>query len=328
MPKHRLFVVPVDFSREMEAAVAAAFALAKRWDAEVHLLEVVPQRGPSLLADHANLRLEYGATSRNDWSRLEQSLNTAERGGTRVRAFTFRGVTTKVIASYAQLKKATLLVVGKHYGTPRWNRNARLVGSLSRAAPAPVLVLPPQHRSEKNKSLAFGQIVSAIDFTVASAVATRTVLDLVRRTGAQVTLVHALKASHPTVYSGSAALRVVRNLQAQAAQVAERLRRKIPADVRLRTDARVTTGDPYRAILRIASEVKADLIVMGVPPRSRFDEVLFGSTLRNVLRRTKIPLLVLPVLTGAYKWLQETDGVEIAVTPRIPARPKQLRARS
>jgi hypothetical protein len=25
--------------------------------------------------------------------------------------------------------------------------------------------------------------------------------------------------------------------------------------------------------------------VMGMPPRSRFDEVLFGSSLRNVLRR-------------------------------------------
>ena len=296
MLKHPLFVVPVDFSREMETGVAAAFALAKRWGAEVHLLEVVPQRGPSLLDHETNLRLEYGATSRNDWSRLEDSMHTAERGGMRVRALTFRGEATKVIASYAQLKKATLLVIGKHYGTPRWNRNARLVGSLSRAAPAPVLVLPPQRRTEKNKSLLFGHIVSAIDFTVASAVAVRTVLDLVRRTGARLTLVHALRTSHPMVLSGGAAVRVARNLQVQAAQVAERLRHKIPANFRLRVDARVTTGDPHRAILSVASEVKADLIVMGVPPRSRFDEVLFGSTLRNVLRRTKIPVLVLPVL--------------------------------
>jgi len=92
-------------------------------------------------------------------------------------------------------------------------------------------------------------------------------------------------------------------------------------------DARVPTGDPRRAILRVASEIKADLIVMGVPPRSRFDEVLFGSTLRSVLRRTKIPVLVLPVLAGAYKWLEETDGVEIAVTPRTPPRAKRLLAR-
>ena len=103
------------------------------------------------------------------------------------------------------------------------------------------------------------------------------------------------------VFSGGEAVRVARNLQGQAAQVAERLRQKIPANVRIRVDARVTTGDPHRGILGIASEVKADLIVMGVPPRSRFDEVLFGSTLRNVLRRTKIPVLVLPVLAGSVQ---------------------------
>ena len=52
--KHPLFVVPVDFSPEMERGVVAAFALAKRLDAEVHLLEVVPRRGRSLLEDEAN----------------------------------------------------------------------------------------------------------------------------------------------------------------------------------------------------------------------------------------------------------------------------------
>ena len=129
------------------------------------------------------------------------------------------------------------------------------------------------------------------------------------------------------VLSGGDARRVIRNLQGRATQVAERLRRKIPADVRIRVEARVTTGEPHRGILDIASEVNADLIVMGVPPRSRFDEVLFGSTLRSVLRRAKVPVLVLPVLAGAYRWLEETDGVEIAVTPRTPVREKRLFAR-
>ena len=328
MVKAPLFVVPVDFAPEMEATVSAAFALAKKCGAHVHLLEVVSRRAPSLLDDRADVRLGGRITSKRDWSRLEDSIHAAERGGIHVRTVAYRGDATKIIASYAQLTKARLLVIDKHYGTSRWRRNTRVVSTLSRAAPAPVLVLPPQQRAEKNKSLSFGHIVSAVDFTVASAVAVRTVLDLIRRTGARLTLVHALKNDpHHMVFSGGEALRVTRNLQGRAAQVAERLRRKIPADVRIRVDARVTTGDPHRGILDIASEVNADLIVMGVPPRSRFDEVLFGSTLRSVLRRAKIPVLVLPVLAGAYKWLEETDGVEIAVTPKTPVRAKRLLAR-
>lgn len=52
-----LFVVPVDFSREMEATVSAAFALAKKREADVPLLEVVPPRGPSLLDTTTDIRL-------------------------------------------------------------------------------------------------------------------------------------------------------------------------------------------------------------------------------------------------------------------------------
>ena len=130
----------------------------------------------------------------------------------------------------------------------------------------------------------------------------RTVSDLIRRTGARLTLVHALQnVPRHMVFSGGEALRVTRNLQVQAAHVAERLRRKAPVDIRVRVEARVTTGDPHRGILDIASEVDADLIVMGVPPRTRFDEMLFGSTLRNVLRRAKIPVLVLPVPAGGVQ---------------------------
>ena len=298
MLKASRFVVPVDFSPEMEATVSAALALARKCGADVHLLEVVSPRGPSLL-DATDTRSDGRATSKRDWSRLEDLIQAAERGSINIRTVAYRGDATRIVTSYVQLVKATLLVIGQHYGTPRWRRNTRIVSTLSRAAPAPVLVLPPRRRSEKTKSLSFGHIVSAVDFTVASAVAVRTVLDLIRRTGARLTLVHALKnAPHQMVYSGGGALRVARNLRGQAAQVAEHIRRKVRADASIRVDARVTTGDPHHGILDIASEVKADLIVMGVPPRSRFDEVLFGSTLRSVLRRAKIPVLVLPVLGG------------------------------
>ena len=191
----------------------------------------------------------------------------------------------------------------------------------------PVLILPPGPHLKNNKSRPFSHVVSAVDFKVASAVAVRTVVDLIRRTGARLTLVHALKdAPGQMVFSGGEALKVTRNLRDRAAQVAERLRRKVPSNLRVRVDARVTTGDPHRGILDIAAEVNADLIVMGVPPRSRLDEVLFGSTLRQVLRRTKIPVLVIPVVAGAYKWLEQTDGVEVAVTTGNSRRPKRRAA--
>ena len=325
--KAPLFVVPVDFEPAMEAAVSAAFALAKPCGAAVHLLEVVPPRGPSLLEANRDPLSGGPMTSKRDWSRLDDWIHAAERERKHVRMVVYRGDPVKVITSYAELTKTRLIVIDKHYGTSRWRRNTRIVSTLSRAAPVPVLALPPEDRAGTNKSLAFGHIVSAVDFTVASAVALRTVLDVMRRSAARLTLVHALKnVPNHTVYSGGEALRVTRNLKRRADQVAEQLRRKIPATARVRVDARVTTGDPHRGILDVATEVNADLIVMGVPPRSRLDEVLFGSTLRSVLRRATIPVLVLPVRAGANQWLAETDGVEI-VRSTAPARAKRRLAR-
>jgi nucleotide-binding universal stress UspA family protein len=302
-----IFVVAVDFSPEMEATVAAAVALARQCGAKVDLLEVVPSRRPSLLDSEARL----GRTHRpRDWSRLEDSIRAAERARIHVRTVAYQGDAIRIIPSYVQRVRARLIAIGQHYGTSRWRRNTRIVSTLSRTAPVPVLVLPPQRWSMTNKSLSFAHIVSAVDFTVASAVAVRTVLDLFRRTRTRLTLVHTLKnMPEHMVFSGGEALAVARKLKGQAAQLAEHFRRKIPANANVRVEARVTTGDPYRGILEIASEVNADLIVMGVPPRSRIDEVLFGSTLRRVLRRANIPVLVLPVAAGAYEWLDKTNGL-------------------
>ena len=81
MLKTPLFVVPVDFSPEMEATVAAAFALAKGCGAHVDLLEVVPTRGPSMLDDKGPTGLGDRVTSSRDWSRLETPIELAKREG-------------------------------------------------------------------------------------------------------------------------------------------------------------------------------------------------------------------------------------------------------
>ena len=304
MAKSPLFVVPVDFSRDMEGTVQRP-SLSREDTAPRSICSKSCRR----VARHSSVTRTTQAGSKGNKSRLEHAIKTAAHAPIAVRTVSHRGDAATIIPSYMQLVKARLLVIGQHYGTPRWRRNARLVGTLCRAAPGPVLVLPPGVTA-KTTARAFGHILSAVDFTVASAVAVRTTIGLIRQTGARLTLVHALKnAPHRTVFSGSEAARAARNLRGQAAHMAERLRRNMPADVRIRVDARVTTGDPHHGILAVASDVKADLIVMGVPPRRRLDEVLFGSTLRNVLRRTKIPVLVLPVLAGAYKWLDVNDGV-------------------
>ena len=311
MLQRPLVVVPVDSSPGEDTTVAYAVALAKRRGADVDLLHVVRPRGPSVF-DSPDLAL-VGQTS-SPHGQLDHLLNSlssdpltsaAQHDDIHVRHVTHKGEPSKAIAAYAQLAMAAVIVIGKYYGSPRWRRSAGVASSVSRSAPVAVLIVPPQDPTNTSlRTGPFTNIVSAVDFTVSSAVALRTALDLAQASGGRVTMVHVLKnAPGRMVFSGSEALGAIDEVHAEAANVAARLRREIPTAAAGQVDSRVTTGDPHRGILDVAAQIQADLIVMGVPPRGRIDEVLFGSTLRGVLRRATSPVLVLPVAAGAHEWV-------------------------
>jgi nucleotide-binding universal stress UspA family protein len=57
---------------------------------------------------------------------------------------------------------------------------------------------------------------------------------------------------------------------------------------------RVAVGKPAPEILRIASDIGADLIVMSSRGRSGVRKLFFGSTTERVLRETTVPVLITP----------------------------------
>lgn len=53
-------------------------------------------------------------------------------------------------------------------------------------------------------------------------------------------------------------------------------------------------GVPEKAILAVAADWQADLIVMGAHTRSRLDRILTGSLAEHVIRHAGVPVLVTP----------------------------------
>ena len=150
MLKRPLVVVPVDSSAGGETTVAYAVALAKRREADVDLLHVVRPRGPSVF-DSPDLALVGQTSSPHgridplpESSRSDALISTAEHDDVHVRHVTHKGEPSKAIAAYAQLAMAAVIVIGKYYGSPRWRKSAGVASSLSRSAPVPVLIVPPQ----------------------------------------------------------------------------------------------------------------------------------------------------------------------------------------
>lgn len=96
------------------------------------------------------------------------------------------------------------------------------------------------------------------------------------------------------------------------ADVRDRLSARHVLDPRVEVEYRVGDGDPASAIIRVASQLKANLIVMGTHGRTGLGRLLMGSVAEAVLRRAPCAVLTLkaPFFVGAEK--PETRAGELA----------------
>jgi nucleotide-binding universal stress UspA family protein len=206
------------------------------------------------------------------------------------------------VVDYARSRHATLLVIDAQLGAAPGRVAGTVAPRLGRSAPCPVLVLSRPKRRQASKGAPLREVLCALDHGPASEATLSAALFLARRTRARLTLLHVLQGLPvPSLLSGMEAARVVRQCEALAAAERERLARLAPgrATRGLQIEYAVRTGPPERAIAQVAAEVGVQLIVLGVVPRNLVDEVLVGSTSRPVLRRAKVPVMLVPALPAS-----------------------------
>ena len=75
-------------------------------------------------------------------------------------------------------------------------------------------------------------------------------------------------------------------------QFSEDVKQEQPGDGFTTDDIIVQRGNPVEEIIKSAQEIKCDLIVMGTHGQSTLEDVMLGSTARRVIRRSKVPVLV------------------------------------
>ena len=276
---------PTDYSEPAATALECAIAVAGWYKARVTLLHVCS--GPPAESDRVRL-LREAATAR-DMARSPAPLDVSLVEGDPARA---------ILIEAARLP-ADLLVLGTH-GTSGFKR--LILGSVTekvlRQAPAPVLTVPPSAGSQAN--LAFQRVLCGVDFSASSVSALAYARSLAAEADACLIVVHALEwpwdeppapdfDELPT--AERAALRAFRRRREQEAS--ERLAAVAAIGNEGRIRGRVVHGKAYAAVLRVAAEERADLIVLGVGGRSGTERALFGSTTNQVVRRATCPVLTI-----------------------------------
>jgi universal stress protein A len=146
----------------------------------------------------------------------------------------------------------------------------------------------------------FDNIVAAVDLGAATSVTVERALSLANSTNGRVTLVHVVRGISPESLSRHTYHFDVPEYQSLLAEDAwRRLQDAIPLYARTaeRIQARVVTGDPSTEIIRIAADLDADLIVVGVTARGAIGRRIFGATAARLIRTAGRPVLAVPQRT-------------------------------
>ena len=149
------------------------------------------------------------------------------------------------------------------------------------------------------------KVLIAIDYDPSAQKIAETGYSFAKTMGAQVTLLHV--TSDATYYSSLnyspimgfdsfsnldvVQTDIVNQLEEGAEEYLDKTRQFL-GDETIQTVVR--DGDFGESILEVADEMNADIIVMGTHSRSGWDKLLMGSVAEKVLRKSTIPLFIIP----------------------------------
>ena len=287
-----LIICPVAFSKNGRSALAQALAIARWYQADLHVLQLLGGRRAS--ENPVATVLAKGSVE----SGMAQFVDSLNPDGVRVSAVQLTGDPLKAVSDYAQRTAADLVVVAKHgrpYGT-YW-RPGMYAKDVARYLVCPTLTVPEAREDAPVQRAPFTKILCPTDFSSASEVALSQALVLAQQSGGTITLLHVLQGfPYESVYSGSRAFRLIEDYRGRVEKISRELRLSVPPDVFnwCEVHTTVVSGPAHRSILATAAEIHADLIVIGLPERSTISRVVMGSTTTPVLRGAKCPVLVVP----------------------------------
>jgi len=223
--------------------------------------------------------------ARRDLLELKAELRKTNRyiEGKDYHLFMLEGDVAQAILDFAHQKEVDMVVVGTH---GRSGLGRVLIGSVAerifRESPAPVLIVGP-HVNRSARAGPPKTILVPVDFTPASEQAARYAVAMVREHDASLTMLHVIER-WPT------------QVQAERARVMQALREKVENLISeeakgLQCSFRIEVGRLVETVLYTASGIEADLLVMGVRPRTALLNRLMWPHAYEVLRQAACPVL-------------------------------------
>lgn len=287
---------PTDFSDVAEGAFAHAAHLALRYQATIHVFNVVsPEDGnDSNPMDFLPVQPAEGAdTDDTAVQHVEVQTATQERGTVPViYSQTDSPSPSEAIINYAREQAVDLVVMGTH---GRRGMDRLLSGSVSeevvRGAPCPVFTVLATDAKDHVPTIS--RVLAPVDLSDQSDLVVDHAAALADAYAAPLDLLHVVEeAAYPSAYGLDPLTPDLPNVQNRAREALETL----AGEHELRPgpiNAHVMAGNAARDIVEFADEQDADLIVMATHGRTGLERFLIGSVAEKVVRRARCPVFTL-----------------------------------
>jgi len=283
-------LVATDFSTTADSAENLGLRLAKRLNAEFHLLHVRVILEDPLMAAEKHLQIERLMASADDATQEAFDTNHVGEADVAVQTHLVRSTSAaEAITETAVDLRCDLIVMGTH---GRRGIKHLLLGSVAetvvRCVDIPVLTVRPKidlPNFERNHMLI------AHDFSKRSAEAVRVAGAWADALDAEITLLHVVE---PVVYPEFYAINIpsddmMTGLRDRATEALDRAAKEILGDRPVNTT--VLIGRAADTIIAEAESPGIDFVVMGTRGLSGLEQLVLGSVAEAVLRRCPVPLL-------------------------------------
>ncbi|MBL4622398.1 MAG: universal stress protein [Immundisolibacteraceae bacterium] len=132
-------------------------------------------------------------------------------------------------------------------------------------------------------------ILMPVDFSVTSLTALAHAEELAHRYQAKLLLLYVVESVVAPMEFNAAAIIEVNRIEHADKRLEQLCRNEIRNDLDVATE--ITEGEPALAIVRVAQQERADLIVMGTHGHSGFRHLVLGSRAERVVRQAGCPVL-------------------------------------
>jgi nucleotide-binding universal stress UspA family protein len=292
-------LVPLDGSHLAETALPAAASLAEKLNAPVTLLHIIEQNAPDAVHHEPHLRRpEQAETYLQDL--IKQSFPPGVKANWHVHDSGVKDVTASIVEHTGEFEPDLIIMCAHGHSGIRDMLFGRIAQQVVAKGMTPLLFLQPMTSYKKPFDLR--RILLPLDSESIHDDSLPIAKVLAKAYNAELYLLCVIP-TFSTLRGDEAAASTILPSTTNALLDIKEEHAKEHFQVHLneligegfRTSAEIARGDPSQTIVNVAERSRADLIVLSTHRRAGIDAFWARSVAPNVARRTKIPLLLIPL---------------------------------